>query len=71
MQRQREEAKRTGRFIDLTAMDDDDDEIQRAHAAIKQEDIDSRANVRKAAEEKTRKEEEKLMDEVVSPSCKD
>ena len=49
-------------------MDDNDEEIQQAHAAIKQEDVDSRAEVRRAAEEKTRNEEEKLMAEVVRPA---
>lgn len=46
-------------------MDDDDGEILQAHVAIKREEAAEAANEKKAAEEKTRGEEERILAEVV------
>ena len=66
LQRQREEAKRTGRFIDLTNMADDDGEIRQARLAIKREEAEEVAQERQAVVDKAKKEKEKLSTDVVS-----
>ena len=66
LQRQREEAKRTGRFIDLTNMADDDGEIRQAQLAIKREEAEEVAQERQAVVDKAKKEKEKLSVDVVS-----
>ena len=66
LQRQHEEAKRTGCFIDLTSMDDDaDEEVQQAHVAIKREEAAEAAEKKQAAIVRTKTQEEKMMKEVV------
>lgn len=66
LQKQNEDAKRTGCFIDLTSLDDDD-EVRNAQIAIRQEEADELTREKQAAAERLKAEENSLSTEMVLP----
>lgn len=64
-QRQHEEAKRSGRFIDLTEVDENDEEIKKARVVIKSEILEEAEQEKREVQAAVDKEHKKRRAEVV------